>query len=55
MMGHREKMIDGSEYDLLTKSRKYLRPGRGIPVLIKRKFNKRVRRIARIEARREAF
>jgi hypothetical protein len=49
MMGHREKMTNGAEYDVFSSWRKYLcytsKPG--VCKKIKRQFNKRVRRQAK--------
>lgn len=43
MMGHRAKLIDGDEYDALTKARKFYGHKAGTIKRIKRKFNKRMR------------
>lgn len=47
MMGHREKMIDGPEYDALTRWKNYLHWNPGVRKRIKRQFNKRVRKSAK--------
>ena len=46
MMGHKEKLIDGYEYDALTRARKYYKylDKAGKAKKVKRKFNKRIRR-----------
>jgi len=44
MMGHKERMIGGDEYDAFTGWKKYLRWRPGTRKKIKRKFNKRQRR-----------
>lgn len=44
MMGHREPMVSGDEYDALTRWRRFLRWRSGERVRIKRSFNKRMRR-----------
>ena len=49
MMGHKEKLIDGDEYDALTRARKvykYLDKA-GKAKKVKRKFNKRIRKDAK--------
>ena len=52
MMGHREKSIDADELDAFTKWRHYVFWQRGERKRIKRKFNKRVRKAAKMELRR---
>ena len=52
MMGHREKLKGGDEYDALTKARKVYGPGAGVVKEIKRRFWKRLRREARQMMRR---
>ena len=54
MMGTREPLRDGFEYDALTRFRRRIRLRRGESVRAKRGFWKRVRRQARVEAAREA-
>ncbi|MDE2229365.1 MAG: hypothetical protein KGL11_10045 [Alphaproteobacteria bacterium] len=55
MMGTREKMIRGSEYDALTRRGRRMVPfKRGVVARIKRGFWKRLRHDARIEAKRIA-
>ncbi len=56
MMGHREPMKDGDELDALSSrmSRRVNCFSRGQIRKIKRKFNKRVRKDAKIQAKREA-
>ena len=44
MMGHKEKLKSGDEYDLFTPWRKYLRFRSGVKRWIKRQFNKRIRK-----------
>jgi len=44
MMGHREELKSGDEYDALTRWRKYVGYRAGTVKAIKRKFNKRIRR-----------
>lgn len=44
MMGHRERMIDGDEFDALTRWKRILRWRGGERKKMKRKFNKRIRR-----------
>jgi len=43
MMGHKEMLIDGDEYDALTRWRKYFDWRAGVRKKTKRKFNKRQR------------
>lgn len=51
MMGHREKMVGGAEYDALSpRARKIICFKRGEIRKCKRKFNKRIRYIARRDA-----
>lgn len=47
-MAHRIPTIDGDEYDALTPSRKYHRWRAGERRRIKRRYNRRVRRLARL-------
>lgn len=47
MMGHREKMRGGDEYDALTPWKKYIGWRPGARKRIKRRFNKRARAQAR--------
>lgn len=54
MMGHREKLRGGSEYDFLTRARRYYAKRAGKIRWWKRNFSKRVRRDAKEEALREA-
>ena len=51
MMGHREKMVSGDEYDGLTGCKRYLRWKSGERKRIKRRFWKRQRRIAKKDLR----
>jgi len=44
MMGHRERMISGDEYDALTRGKRWHKWRAGVRAWIKRKFNKRQRR-----------
>ena len=44
MMGHKEKLKSGDEYDALTGCRKFLGFRSGQRKRIKRKFNKRIRK-----------
>jgi hypothetical protein len=46
MMGHREPMKGGGEYDALTRAKRYFKWRPGVRKWLKRKFNKRPRRIA---------
>lgn len=50
MMGHRGKMRGAIEYDALSKWKNYLRWQPGERKWIKRRYNKRMRRLARVEA-----
>lgn len=52
MMGHREKMISGDEYDAFTRWKKVIKTfdKPGIAAKTKKRFNRRVRKLARIEA-----
>ncbi len=43
VMGHREKLKSGDEYDALTKARRFYGPGAGVVKRIKRVFWKRIR------------
>jgi hypothetical protein len=48
MMGHRERLINGDEFDALTRGGRRVCPfGRGRLKFIKRKFNKRARQAER--------
>ena len=47
MMGHKEKMVSGTEYDALTRWKQYLHWNSGVRKYIKRQFNKRVRKKAK--------
>jgi hypothetical protein len=47
MMGHREELKSGDEYDALTRGKRYHRFRAGTRQKIKRQFNKRQRREAR--------
>jgi hypothetical protein len=47
MMGHREELKSGDEYDALTRGKRYYRFRPGVRQKIKRQFNKRQRREAR--------
>jgi len=47
VMGHREKLVSGDEYDALTRGRSFYSYKAGTVKAIKRKFNKRVRRKAK--------
>ena len=47
VMGHREKLISGDEYDVLTQWRRVHAYKAGTVKAIKRKFNKRTRRQAK--------
>lgn len=52
MMGHRERLVDGAEYDAFSRRARKLHTARaGQRKAIKRKFNKRARRLARQEVR----
>lgn len=53
MMGHREKMKGGDEYDALTRWKKLLKvfAKPGLARQAKQKFNRRVRKEAKAEAR----
>lgn len=44
MMGHKEKMVSGDEFDALTRAKKYYLWRSRIRSAIKRRFNKRIRR-----------
>lgn len=48
MMGHREPMHSGEEYDALTRTKKFYYWHPGERKSIKRRFNKRQRREARM-------
>ncbi len=48
MMGTRAKLVDGDEWDALTRGRKYHGWRAGMIRLIKRRFWKRQRKMARI-------
>jgi len=43
MMGHKEKLKGGDEYDALTGWKKFLNWNSGVRKRIKRQFNKRIR------------
>ena len=45
MMGHREKLKSGDEFDALTKGKKFHRFRPGGRRSVKRRFNKRVRKL----------
>jgi hypothetical protein len=52
MMGHREPLISGDEWDYLTrKGRRIVSARSGQISRIKRAFNKRVRKTARLDAK----
>ena len=53
MMGHREQLKGGSEYDCLTKWRKYMKNHSGESHSVKKKFSRRVRREIKLEIRKE--
>lgn len=48
MMGTKEPMIDGDEYDALTKARKFYRWRAGMIKKVKRQFWKRTRKRAKV-------
>ena len=50
MMGHREKLKGGDEFDALTGWRRFLHWKPGTRKHIKRKVNKRIRREAKLKA-----
>jgi len=50
MMGHREKMINGFEYDAFCSRKYHRRPSMGWGY-VKSKFNRRIRRIAKLEVK----
>jgi len=52
MMGHREKLRGATEWDYLTRTRRYFFKRAGKFVAVKRAFNKRVRRDAKRELHR---
>jgi hypothetical protein len=52
MMGHRERLVDGDEYDALTRGKHFHKWRAGDRAAIKRRFNKRVRRTVRSGLRR---
>lgn len=56
MMGHREMMKGGDEYDALTGWKKVLKvfAKPGLAMKAKRKFNRRVRKLAKAEMRQGA-
>jgi hypothetical protein len=54
MMGHREKLKSGNEWDFLTRAKRFYRKRAGFRAWVKRTFNKRVRRDARLNATRDA-
>lgn len=47
MMGHREPMKGGSEYDALTRAKRFYHWKPGVRQWIKRQFSKRVRKAAK--------
>lgn len=47
MMGHREPLKNGTEWDAFTGWRRFLRWKRGVLRQIKTKFNRRIRREAK--------
>lgn len=47
MMGHREPMKSGDEYDALTRAKRFYKWRPGMRAWVKRKFSKRLRREAR--------
>ncbi len=53
MMGHRAKLINGNEWDALTKARhRYCYTGRaGVVKWVKQKYNRRQRRLGRLKLR----
>lgn len=57
MMGHKEKLVGGSEFDVFTIWRKYLcytsRPG--VCKKVKRKYNKRIRYEAKHKLKGEKY
>ena len=54
MMGHREKLKGGDEFDALTKTgRRYVRFRAGEAKAVKVKFSRRTRRAAKQQAREE--
>ncbi|MBS7696257.1 MULTISPECIES: hypothetical protein [unclassified Chelatococcus] len=53
MMGHREPLINGDEFDYLTRTRHCYNRPRNLPQ-IKRNFTKRIRRAAKVETLTEA-
>lgn len=56
MMGHREPLRSGDEYDYLTKQgRRVIRPKAGKFSRVKRAFNRRVRKTARLAAQLAQF
>jgi hypothetical protein len=50
MMGHRERLVDGDEYDALTRAKRWRKWRPGVRAWIKRKFSKRARRLARSDS-----
>ncbi len=55
MMGHREAMINGDERDYLGGSRGFYVKRAGKFARVKKAFNRRIRKQARIEAQQEAM
>ena len=51
MMGHRTALISGDEYDTLTRARKYHANRPGVCKAIKRRHNKRQRRVCEADSR----
>ena len=51
MMGHREALRGGVEWDYLTRARRYFFKRAGKFTAVKRRFNKRVRKVARLTSR----
>jgi hypothetical protein len=49
MMGHREKLKDGYEWDCFSGWKKIVGPSHKITRFCKRKMNKRIRRIAKLK------
>ena len=54
MMGHREPLKSGDEWDYLTRARRFFGSYRGKLKKIKRGFNKRIRKAARLEGIKDA-
>lgn len=53
MMGHREKLVGGEEYDALTRARKWHGWRSGMIKKVKRRFWKRIRKEVRMELERD--